>query len=308
MKTAVVFPGQGAQTRGMGKEFYDNFEAAREMFVSANNNSVNNRNYTELCFNGTEEELQSTINTQPAIYIVNCVIYRLLKEKNITPVITGGHSLGEYSALYAAGVFDFETGLQLIEKRAAYMDECAREKVGAMAAVMGVDDFILREFCKESGGIVNPAGYNSPGQIVISGEAEAVKSVIEKCKGMQGTKCIELKVSGGWHSELMRPAQNKLAEEFAKIKFNSPEFPVVSNFTASAEKDPAIIKDALIKQLCEPVRWLQSVEFMTKEFGIQKFVEAGPGKVLTGLIKRIDKSAALFNVNSIEALNGYVEN
>ncbi len=307
MNIAVIFPGQGAQSSGMGKDFFDVYDCVKEMFSSAKKNSIYGKDYASLCFNGADEELQSTINTQPAIYIINCIIYKLLKEKNIIPVITGGHSLGEYSALYAAGVFDFETGLQLIEKRAQFMDECAKQSAGTMAAVMGLEESRLIELCKTSNGIAAPAGYNSPGQIVISGDIQAIKNVIEKCKEISGTKCIELKVSGGWHSGQMRKAQEKLAVELEKIELKKPVIPVVSNYSASAENEPHSIRTALIKQLCEPVRWVQSVEYMIKQYSITKFVEAGPGKVLTGLIKRINKTAAFANINSVQAFEDFIK-
>ncbi|HON56574.1 MAG TPA: ACP S-malonyltransferase [bacterium] len=303
---AVVFPGQGAQSKGMGKDLYDKFEIVRDLFEKSKKNSIYpNKDYAGLCFDASEEELQLTINTQPAIYLVSVAIYELLKQKGVKPTIAAGHSLGEYGALYAANVISFEDGLRLLEKRAVFMDECARQTNGAMYAVMGLTEERIKELCNAIDGIVGIAGLNSPGQVVISGELAAVNKFIETAKSAGAGKCIELKVSGAWHSKLMKKAQDNLANELSKINFNHPIFPIISNYTATAETDPEKIKSALIKQLCEPVRWIESVELMINNFLISTIIESGPGKVLTGLIKRINKDITLINVNNLETLENF---
>jgi len=302
---AVVFPGQGAQSKGMGRDFFDEFGLAAEMFDRANKSSIYKRDYRKLCFESSEDELQLTVNTQPAIYLVNTVIFEILRSRGFAAQFAAGHSLGEYCALYAAGVFSFEDGLRLIEKRASFMDECSKQTQGSMAAIMGLAEDKLLEICSSIKSIVGPAGYNSPGQIVISGEINAVKEALALAKQAGAGKCIELKVSGGWHSRLMAPAQDRLESELNKIDFNQPAFPVVSNFTAVAETDVNIIKNSLIKQLCEPVRWVQSVENLIARNQVVEFVEAGPGKVLSGLIKRINNSVKIFNINSVKNMNDY---
>jgi len=307
-KKSVIFPGQGSQSKNMGKDFFEKFDIAKKMFENAKKASIYSKDYAKLCFEGSEEELQMTINTQPAIYLVSSVIFEILKSNcSFSPEISAGHSLGEYGALFAAGVFSFEEGLILLENRAKFMDECAKKSNGTMAAVMGVDENKLLEYFNEAGGIIGTAGYNSPGQIVISGETVSVKKVIELVKLSGSGKCIELKVSGAWHSDLMKNAQDKLATELNKFVFNQPKFPVISNLTAKPHnQDPGSIKSSLINQLCSPVRWIQSVEFMINEFNISEFVESGSGKVLTGLIKRINSNVRLININSVDTLSEYL--
>jgi [acyl-carrier-protein] S-malonyltransferase len=298
---AIIFPGQGAQFSGMGKDLYDNFETAKEMFISAEKSGKFNRNYRELCFDGSEEELQKTILTQPVIYIVNSIIAAIMKENGLKFGYAAGHSLGEYSALYAAEVFSFETGLTLIEKRAYYMNESAEETEGTMTAIMGLSDEQISELCENANGIVGPAGYNSPGQVVISGEKNAVASVIEKAKIIGAKKIIELKVSGAWHSKLMQKAMVKLEKEIEKTDFSSPKCKIISNYTASELNSVEEIKKALVRQLIEPVKWIQSVEFMIKS-GVDTFYECGPKKVLTALIKRINSDVKLINISDTSSI------
>jgi len=290
----------------MCKDFYERFDIVKDLFNRAKNASIYNKDYAELCFEADDTELQKTVNTQPALYIANSVIFAVLKTAGLKPLAAAGHSLGEYCALFAAEVFDFETGLQLIEKRALYMDDCAKNSAGTMAAIMGIDETRLLDLCKQVGGIINFAGYNSPGQIVISGEVAAIKNLINKIKSENLGKAIELKVSGAWHSELMRAAQQKLAIELEKIDFRTPKFPIISNLSAQSESIPAKLKDLLIRQLCEPVRWTQSINTANELFNPKAYIESGPGKVLTGLIKRIVPEVQLFNINSVESYEQFL--
>ncbi|MBO4742639.1 MAG: ACP S-malonyltransferase [Bacteroidales bacterium] len=282
MKTAFVFPGQGSQFSGMGKELYNSSLAARGLMDQAN--SILGFNIIEVMFSGSDEDLRSTRVTQPAVFLHSVV---LAECSNLpTPDMVGGHSLGEFSALVAAGAVSFEDGLRLVAIRASAMQKCCEAHPGAMAAIIGLPDQDIERICQEVPGIVVPANFNSPGQIVISGEAEAVAAACAACKAAGAKRALPLPVGGAFHSPLMEPARQELAEAIEATPFSAPLCPVYQNVSAKAETDPDTIKANLLSQLTSPVRWTGSVLQMLAD-GAVSFTEIGPGSVLQGLIKRI---------------------
>lgn len=283
---AFVFPGQGAQFVGMGKDLYDNNATAKEMFEKAND--ILGFRITDLMFEGTDEDLRQTKVTQPAIFLHSVILAKTLGEE-FKPDMTAGHSLGEFSALVAAGALNFEDGLRLVSARAMAMQEACEMKPSTMAAVLGLADDVVEKICAEVPGIVVAANYNSPGQIVISGEIEAVKEAGEKLAAAGARRVLPLKVGGAFHSPCMEPARAKLAEAIENTEFKAPVCPVYQNVDALPHTDPAEIKGNLIAQLTAPVRWTQTVKNMVKD-GATEFVELGPGKVLQGLVKKIEPS------------------
>lgn len=284
---AFVFPGQGAQFVGMGKDLYDNNATAKEMFEKAN--EILGFRITDLMFEGTDEDLRQTKVTQPAIFLHSVILAKTLGEE-FRPDMTAGHSLGEFSALVAAGALNFEDGLRLVSARAMAMQEACELKPSTMAAVLGMKDEDVEAICEEIPGVVVCANYNSPGQIVISGEVEAVKAAGEKLAAAGARRVVPLKVGGAFHSPCMEPARAKLAEAIENTVFSVPVCPVYQNVDALPHTDPAEIKANLIAQLTAPVRWTQTVRNMVKD-GATEFVELGPGKVLQGLVKKIEPSA-----------------
>lgn len=287
MKTALVFPGQASQYIGMTSDFYRSSSDAKILLDRAN--EILGFNILDIMFNGPEDSLKQTEITQPAIFIHSILVSRFLKTDFHA---TAGHSLGEYSALCAAGVFDFETGLKLVRLRGELMQKAGTEQPGTMAAIVGASTQAVEESCKEasSEGIVQPANFNSPGQIVISGSIPGVKKAMEIAK-TKGAKIVkELVVSGAFHSPLMASASDKLGTALNQTTFNQPKVPVYLNVTAAATSDPKEIKSFLLKQLTSPVRWEELVSNMSKD-GLTNFVEVGPGKVLQGLVKRIVATA-----------------
>jgi [acyl-carrier-protein] S-malonyltransferase len=275
VKIAYIFPGQGSQSVGMGKDLPN-----QDIFEKAN--SILGYDLRAICFNGPEEALKQTFNAQPAIFTVSYMDY-ILKEQKAD--MLAGHSLGEYTALCAAGVFSFEDGVSMVHLRGKLMEEAVPAGTGTMAAVLGMEEELLKSVCKQIGD-VEIANYNCPGQLVISGKTDKVKICCEAITTQHGKKAILLPVSGPFHSSLMKPAADKFAKHLDKIKFNDPKIPVVMNVTADILKSAEQAKELLVKQLYSAVLWQPSVNKMVSA-GIEEFVEVGPGKVLTGLIKKI---------------------
>ena len=285
---AYVFPGQGAQFVGMGKDLYDNNAEAKEMFEKAN--EILGFRITDLMFAGTEEDLKQTKVTQPAIFLHSVLLAKSLGEE-FQPDMVAGHSLGEFSALVAAGALSFEEGLKLVSKRAMAMQKACEIRPSTMAAVLALPDEKVEELCAEIDDIVAPANYNCPGQVVISGTIEGIDAACEKMLAAGAKRAMKLKVGGAFHSPLMQPAQEELAEAIAAAEFKTPRCPIYQNVDGKPHTDPAEIKENLIKQLTAPVRWTYDVQEMIED-GATEFVELGPGSVLQGLVKKIDRSVA----------------
>lgn len=281
---AYVFPGQGAQFVGMGKDLYETSAVAKELFDKAN--EILGFNITEIMFNGTDEELKQTKVTQPAVFLHSVILAKTLTD--FKPEMVAGHSLGEFSALVANGTLSFEDALQLVSKRAMAMQKACEITPSTMAAVLNLDDKIVEDICASIDGVVVAANYNCPGQLVISGETKAVELACEKMKEAGAKRALILPVGGAFHSPMMEPAREELAAAIEATTFNTPICPVYQNVTATAVSDPAEIKKNLITQLTAPVRWTQSVQQMIAD-GATSFTEVGPGKVLMGLINKINK-------------------
>ena len=286
---SYIFPGQGAQFVGMGLDLYEKSAEAKALFEAAN--GILGFSITDIMFSGTDEDLKQTKVTQPAIFLHSVILSKVLG-KNFAPQMVAGHSLGEFSALVANGTLSFEDGLQLVAKRAAAMQKACELQPGTMAAVLGLEDAKVEEFCATIDGIVTPANYNCPGQLVISGELKAVEAACEKMKEAGAKKALILSVSGAFHSVLMKPAEEELAAAIEQTAFHKPLCPVYQNVTTTAVSDENAIKTNLIKQLTAPVKWTQSVQQMIAD-GATEFIEVGPGKVLQGLVKKINKEAVV---------------
>lgn len=296
-----LFPGQGSQYVGMGLDLKENSEKAKEYFDISN--EIMNCDIQSIIFNGPEELLKKTEYTQPAIYIVSVITGYLLIDKGLKPTALAGHSLGEYSALAIGGAFDFTTGLKLVKSRSENMANAGMEKSGTMAALVGLDDETVINLCKsyEGNGVVVPANFNSPGQVVISGNINAVEWVIKSSRDAGARMAVELNVSGAFHSPLMSPARENLAEMINSLEISDTVYPVFTNVDANPVTKAIDIKSSLIQQLENPVLWAKSILEM-KNKGINHFIEVGPGKVLQGLNKRIDRSIISQGVDSITKL------
>lgn len=285
---AFVFPGQGAQYPGMGKDLYENSAIAKELFDKAN--EILGFEITKIMFEGTADELKQTKVTQPAIFLHSVILAKVLGEE-FKPSMTAGHSLGEFSALVAAGALSFEDGLKLVSKRALAMQKACEAQPSTMAAIVGLDDEIVELVCNETDGIVVAANYNCPGQLVISGAVEAVNNACEALKTKGAKRALILPVGGAFHSPLMEPAREELAAAIEATQFNVPVCPVFQNVDALPQTTPEQIKKNLIAQLTGPVRWTQTVVNMIAD-GATSFTEVGPGKVLQGLVNKVNREVA----------------
>lgn len=301
-KLAFVFPGQGAQAVGMGKDLFDQYDVAKRLFAEAD--EALGYSIKDMCFEGPADDLKLTANTQPAILTVSVIVNEILKEHGVQPDVAGGHSLGEYSALVAAGVLSFKDAVALVHKRGQYMQEAVPVGEGGMAAIIGLDDETIAAACEKAtkeAGEVQPVNFNCPGQTVIAGTTKGVEKAVEELKAVGAKKAVILPVSAPFHSTLMKPAAEKLADELAKVTIHDAAFPVVSNYTGELETKAEEIKANLVAQADHPVRWITCVKTM-QAFGADTFVEAGPGKTLCGFNRRIDRSIKSLNVENLESL------
>ena len=306
-KTAYIFPGQGSQAVGMGKDLFENFAAAREVFELAND--ALGFSLSELCFSGSEENLAMTANTQPAILTTSVAAYRAMKAEGFAdPDYVAGHSLGEYSALVAAGVLDFADAVLTVRKRGTYMQEAVPIGVGAMAAILGADVKTIEQACADAaeGQVCSPANINSPSQVVIAGDAEAVDRACELLKERGAKRAVKLNVSAPFHCALMMPAQERLAVDLTELRYGSFGAPVVHNVDAEPNSDESRVCDALTRQVSSPVRWLQSVERLVAD-GVDTFVEVGAGKILSGLVRQINRDVRYLNVENADSLKSTLD-
>lgn len=301
-KLAFVFPGQGAQAVGMGKDLFEQYDVAKRLFAEAD--EALGYSIKDMCFEGPADDLKLTANTQPAILTVSVIVNEILKEHGVQPDVAGGHSLGEYSALVAAGVLSFKDAVALVHKRGRYMQEAVPVGEGGMAAIIGLDDEAIAAACEKAtkeAGEVQPVNFNCPGQTVIAGTTHGVEKAVKELKAAGAKKAVVLPVSAPFHSTLMKPAAEKLAAELDKVAIHDAAFPVVSNFTGELETKAEEIKANLVAQADHPVRWIACVKTM-QAFGADTFVEAGPGKTLCGFNRRIDRSIKSLNVENLESL------
>lgn len=293
---AFVFPGQGAQFVGMGKDLYDNSPLAKELFEKAN--EILGFRITDLMFSGTDEDLRQTKVTQPAIFLHSVILSKVMGD-NFKPQMVAGHSLGEFSALVANGALSFEDGLVLVSKRAQAMQKACEIEPSTMAAILGLDDDVVEKICSEVEGVVVPANYNSPGQLVISGSIEGINIACEKLKEAGAKRALPLKVGGAFHSPLMEPARVELAQAIESTNFSNPLCPIYQNVDAKAYTNPELIKKNLIAQLTSPVRWTQIMLNMIED-GATTFTELGPGNVLQGLIKKVNREIEATSIQSLQ--------
>lgn len=305
-KLAYLFPGQASQYSGMGRDLAENFPESRAIFDEAD--STLGFSVSKLSFAGSEDDLKLTENTQPAIFAVSIAALRAIEKRGIVPDFVAGHSLGEYSALVAAGALDFATGIKLLRKRGEFMQEAVPKGEGAMAAIMGLSPADVGEICKKAADheIVSPANMNSPEQTVISGHAAAVKRAVEIASQYGAKRAVMLPVSAPFHCALMEPAQKKLEPELRSAAFSALRVPLITNVDAEAIKSGEEARDALIRQVVMPVRWLDSIRELISS-GVTIFVEVGPGKVLCGLLRQIDRSVRCFNVEDAASLKSTLD-
>ncbi|SFB57882.1 [acyl-carrier-protein] S-malonyltransferase [Cohnella sp. OV330] len=302
-KIAFVFPGQGAQAVGMGKDAAEAFEASRHVYEAADR--ALGFSVSALCFEGPEDSLRQTANTQPALLATSVALLEAFKARGVKPDYVAGHSLGEYSALVAANVLDFADAIRLVRARGTFMEEAVPSGQGAMAATLGAEREALEALCRDisaSGAQVELANVNCPGQIVVSGTAAGVAAVVERGKEAGAKRVIPLEVSGPFHSSLMRPAADRLSAKLDEVAFRDAEVPVIANVTATAVSEGARLRELLVEQVVSPVLWEDSIRYLIGE-GVDTFVEIGSGAVLAGLIKKIDKSVRIVSVNSAAGVN-----
>ena len=300
-KVAFIFPGQGSQYIGMGKEFFENFRVAREVFQEADD--VLHLPISSLCFQGPEEALKLTENTQPAVLTASIAVLRVLQaEKGVVPHLAAGHSLGEYSALVVSGALAFADAVQIVRLRGRFMQEAVPVGEGAMAAILGMERGQVEKLCEEAaqGEVLTPANFNCPGQIVIAGHAKAVERAMERVK-QEGKKAIPLPVSAPFHSPLMKPAGERLEKVLEGIPIQDLKIPVVTNVEADINRSKERVKELLVTQVWSPVRWEESMQKITGD-GIEQILEIGPGKVLSGLMKRINPKVETKNIEDIQTL------
>ncbi|HEY1469006.1 MAG TPA: ACP S-malonyltransferase [Candidatus Acidoferrum sp.] len=305
-KVAFMFPGQASQYPGMGKELAEKYPAARAVFDEAD--QALGFSISKMCFEGTEDELKLTANTQPAILTVSVAAFRVLEEKGIAPDYVAGHSLGEYSALVAVGSLKFEDAVKLVRKRGMYMQEAVAAGQGAMAAIMGLSPAVVQDVCRRAaeGDVCGPANLNSPEQTVISGSASAVKRAVEIASQSGAKRAVILPVSAPFHSALMIPAQEKLEKDLQNTAFSDLQLPLVTNVDADTIRTGEEARGALVRQVSMTVRWEESMRTLLDE-GVNTFVEVGPGRVLTGLMRQIERSVASLNVEDEKSLAGTLE-
>lgn len=303
MKIAFVFPGQGSQFVGMGKDFYDHMPTARKLLDEAN--EILGCDLTSICFNGPEETLKLTENTQPALLVHSTMALKILRENGIDSVLAAGHSLGEFSALVSAGALQFKDAVRLVRLRGQFMQEAVPVGVGSMAAIIGLEIDTLQQLCdqiSEDSCIVQPANLNSPVQIVIAGHKEAVEQVSEKALKAGAKKAVLLPVSAPFHSALMKPAEIKLQKELEQTEFYDLSYPVITNIEAKPITKGSEARSALVKQVCSPVRWSETMQVLVDQ-GIETVIELGAGKVLSGLIKRFNRGIKCYQVGDRESLS-----
>jgi [acyl-carrier-protein] S-malonyltransferase len=305
-KIAFVFPGQASQYSGMGKELAEKYPAAGQVFEEADR--ALGFSISQICFAGSEEDLKRTANTQPAILTCSVAFYRLLAEQGIKPDFVAGHSLGEYSALVAAGALQFSDAVKLVRQRGTYMQEAVPQGVGAMAAILGLSPAVVADACKRAaeGEVCSPANLNSPDQTVISGSAAAVKRAVEIASQQGAKRTVILPVSAPFHCALMMPAQERLEKDLRQTTFSNPQVPLVCNVDADTIETGDQAREALIRQVSLPVRWEESVRLLIEE-GVTTFVEVGPGKALTGILRQIERSVQALNVEDEKSLNAALE-
>ena len=299
-KLVLMFPGQGSQTVGMGKDFYDKYSVAKDIIDSCDDDLKN------VIFSGPEESLKDTKYAQPAIFTISCAIFETLKSVfNLDnfEIVTAGHSLGEYSALYAAGFFSFKDGLNIVKARGGFIAQASDKNPGGMAAIIGMAKQDVIDVCKQASdeGVCEAVNFNSPGQIVISGTKAALAKAVELAQAKGAKRAIILNVSGPFHSSLMKPAAEQMKAELEKFNFLQPKYSIITNCDAQQTKDNSSIKEKLVKQICSPVLWDTSITNLIND-GFDTFVEIGPGKVLSGLVRRIDKTKKILNIEKVEDL------